>query len=813
MVTVLAVTASAAPGTTTVSGVLTPLNGVWLDSADGGHYWDVNGNGICRVDTTASGPVENLSTCDLQSTKPTQVAVGAQRSDGTYYIYVSDMSSKSIGPLRMVYDPNADGGLGDIVPNSANILGGLGTVGFFGDSTGSFRSSSVAVGPCAATITTPCTALYVAFEKSKRIERINFADQPLADQSIETISLTNDIRKGVRYGIATFLNANGTTDLYIDELGSEGVSVVKDVATCTPSEGSPVPGTINPPVNQFGGCSATIVQGITTNFAQGIVVQNNPDGTGRYLYVGDSPENTTAHVLRYHPQTGFQDVVSSTVTPYDSLLNPGQTVSTYTAIGGLAVNQQNGDVYVADDPTLLNELFGETAVGHIFRIAGDGTGTAPADCTGTATVKCTPPTPPATVTASLYAYGITSPAGGLTFLPSDDGGHVWLADEFAGLCRFDVVPAAPVLHASNPSACDDGTVLGSGGQAVYDDSIVPGTTNQHYVYVAQNDHLSPGVVRFTFDPSADGGAGDLVPASAVIMAPNAGLNGDKANGLALGPCKPGAPTTCQHSLYVAGLLDGFIRRINNPEDDPRNQTVDVVAETTDQKNGAAGRGINGEMAMLGDSLYLPEDSGFTVVNNISTCGVNGSLCGTIPLNIGIFGSITGTAVAVDPNPQHSTAGLVYASESPDSAAATIYQYDVASGTSRLYLSQGQMPPAGSAATTVYCSLTCTRPADPNYPPGALTTFRFAQGLFVNPYTDDGTVYITDDPLGGTRTQRGHVWTAPFMPYDSAGTTQSAARSKVAVDPAAHTCASTATITYNTDAGSACPASPLVGHTS
>ncbi len=150
--------------------------------------------------------------------------------------------------------------------------------------------------------------------------------------------------------------------------------------------------------------------------------------------------------------------------------------------------------------------------------------------------------------------------------------------------------AAPGLHAYNSAACDDGTVLGSGGQTAYDDSVVPGTTNQHYLYVAQNDHLSPGVIRFTFDPSADSGAGALVDGSAVVMAPNAGLNGDKANGLALGPCKAGAPATCKHSLYMGGLLDGFIRRINNPEDDPRVQTVDVVAMTTEQRAGVARQG-------------------------------------------------------------------------------------------------------------------------------------------------------------------------------------------------------------------------------
>lgn len=190
-------------------------------------WWDVGGNGICRVDRTAKGSAEKR--CDHQSKKPTQVAVGQRRADGTYYLYVSDMSSRSIGPIRLVYDPTADTGKGGVVPNSANIVGGVHTAGFFADSARGFRSSSVALGPCDAVITTPCTALYVGFEKSKKIERINFVDQSPVAQSIETISMTNDVRKGVRYGIADFRNADGTDDLHIDEFGGEGVSVIDDV--------------------------------------------------------------------------------------------------------------------------------------------------------------------------------------------------------------------------------------------------------------------------------------------------------------------------------------------------------------------------------------------------------------------------------------------------------------------------------------------------------------------------------------------------------------------------------------------------------
>ncbi|HEV7656493.1 MAG TPA: hypothetical protein VGP36_17395, partial [Mycobacteriales bacterium] len=41
-------TAVAAPGAPFVQGVTFPFNGVWLESTDGGHYWDAGGNGLCR---------------------------------------------------------------------------------------------------------------------------------------------------------------------------------------------------------------------------------------------------------------------------------------------------------------------------------------------------------------------------------------------------------------------------------------------------------------------------------------------------------------------------------------------------------------------------------------------------------------------------------------------------------------------------------------------------------------------------------------------------------------------------------------------
>src|SRR5262245_7169968 len=210
------------PGQPFVSGATFPFNGVWLDSTDGGHYWDASGDGLCRVDADATSPsgfTQNAGTCDVQAKKPTQAVVGPKNADGTYFVYAADMSSKSGGPLRLTYDPTADGGKGLIVAASAQTLGGLNTVGFFSDAGGNFKNSSVQLGPCdrtagAATATQPnCLALYLAFERSKKIERINNVDQAPAQQSIETISKTTDPRKGVRFGIGMFQNADGTDDL------------------------------------------------------------------------------------------------------------------------------------------------------------------------------------------------------------------------------------------------------------------------------------------------------------------------------------------------------------------------------------------------------------------------------------------------------------------------------------------------------------------------------------------------------------------------------------------------------------------------
>src|SRR5579859_3046405 len=78
--------AQAAPGTMYVAGVTFPFNGVWLDSPDGGHYWDDSGSGICRIDASATSPtgfIEIVSDGDGLANKLNQDGVGPLNTDGT----------------------------------------------------------------------------------------------------------------------------------------------------------------------------------------------------------------------------------------------------------------------------------------------------------------------------------------------------------------------------------------------------------------------------------------------------------------------------------------------------------------------------------------------------------------------------------------------------------------------------------------------------------------------------------------------------------------------------------------------------------
>lgn len=355
----------------------------------------------------------------------------------------------------------------------------------------------------------------------------------------------------------------------------------------------------------------------------------------------------------------------------------------------------------------------------------------------------------------LFSSGITAPKGGVTWIPdtTSSTGHFWVSDHGNGLCRLDPVPGTTV-DAPNVAACDPGFTLGSPGQAVYDPR--PNADGSHWVYVPDNAVRSPGVWRLTFHPAT------ATIDTPVGMAPGL-LDNLKTNALAL--------DVGRDALYVGDLVDGNIRRINAAFGDPRSQTVDVVAVTQAQGGGAgASRGINGTMTMLGTRIFLPENNAATYFDTTASCAnpvvsPNPAPCATTKITfLTTPAPVFVAGVAADA--QHQ---VIYISASPGAANATIFRFDASTITAAnpggtpgvVYVTNGRVPASGSPEATVYCSLTCTRPADPGLVPGGLAGFPFAQGLYVDPTTS--ALYVTEDVSAGARSGRGHAWVVPRIP--------------------------------------------------
>jgi hypothetical protein len=745
--------AHAQPGTMVASGVTLPNSPVWLNGALGGHWWVSDGaNGFCRLDpdpANAGQLVENLGTCDLTAAAAAQVAVGPvfTNPDASQhrFVYIADSGSKSFGPVRVQFDLATE----TIAAGSGVIMGAQNAAVPTCDNTfctagkGSFRSNAVALGPAGE--------LYVAFIRSTNIVRIANAAGTVSTQTTTIIAHIDFPRPLGASALAVFFHAPDAThttawgDLYIAELTADGVSVITDLSTC----GACFP-TINPNITSFSPFGLAADGGI------------GDDGTiqpSTRLFVGEAPVDGPSSVLRYDPVNNIQDLYTSTVPTFTSPFN-GASVSNYLSITGLGLRQDTGELFIGDDPT-VNEVNPPAGMGHLWSVAAGGA----LDCAGTPIAPCAPLAAPATISADIYAYGMQSPIGGAVLPNANGDRHLWMAGEGAGFCRLDIVPQAPALHATNFDSCDDATI-GALAQIVADPT--PNADGTTFIYVADPGRFSLGVWRVTYDPAGDGGNGAI--SNPTLLAPTSNLGAIRPASVAVGP---------DGALYMAfpkADAGGTIKKITNPRDDPRTQTVVGVANSSD------GGGVAGDMAFLGSDLYLGEGAGFSVVRNITAC-TSTALCTASILPIGTVGGTPAAGVAADP-----VRNLIYGLASPGAGPATVFQFDPVSQTSRVYVTQGRVPAAGSPEATSYCALTCTR-NDPTLIPGGTSTFPNACGIAVDPET--GTVFIMDDPTGGGRFGLGHIWSAPFQPMPPAPPAPTpTATPTTPPAPAPHTCSVT-----------------------
>jgi hypothetical protein len=688
---------------------LTLPNPIWLPGAapGSGHLW-VGDSALtfCRLDgppnATFGTLSPNASTCDTTALAPSQAVYDARANpDGTHYVYIADDSTRSQGAVRVTFDPTTE----TIVHGSGIVLGDGGTAG---------RTNSIA-------LNRDDGKLYVAHVRGGSVMRITNPNLDSSQQFTEIVGRTSDGR-GVRGGMSFVCGTKaGSCDLYIGEFGGNGVTVIPDAQSCNPFG--------------FGGCAA-LPTSITTNLPGGLTSDGN-----QLIFVGDSPRTNTGTILRYNVFTDQQDILSSKVPAYSATYPVTANVTTYTGITGIAVDPA-GNVYVGDDPT-LGAVAPPRFLGRVWKLPsayasvvlcnGTTVTTACVDALGAPGVpaQITPP-PSLAKPATLVAWGQTSPHG-MAWMPGQLGGHLWIADHTQGLCRLDKAPDHPELFATNPTACDTMGTIGSPGQPVYD--VAPNADGTHFVYVPDQAVKSPGLWRLTFNTATE------TIANPVLMAPGAGLDNDKLDGVAMGP---------DGNLYAGGLKNGFIYRIQNPHGDPLAMAVDIIGTTTDN------RGINGTIGFLGNDLYLPENKGAGVITNAVGCALaNTNFVPCQSKLIKIPTVIFASSVATDPK-----TGVVYVAVASGPANGTIYRYQPSTGTSVVYATQAQLPTGYSPTYVEDCTQTCQRGMDSNIPANGVVGFHFPLGMVVD---GAGNLLIGDDPMAGVRGFHGHVFSVPFTP--------------------------------------------------
>ena len=199
--------AQAATQTTLASNMTFPLGGVVLQGANGStHLWSPDHiNGVCRIDATGLNQGSCVLFVNGSALKPGQLSYDPVNN----YIYVPDLSSKSLGVIRLKYDPNGDGGNGAISFFDRTVLApncGIGGNLPWGSALG------------------PDGNLYVSFKKTSNIVRIkNPTALTIPCSDVQVMGTAGDGKKS--FALA-FL---GTT---LAETNNNGVGIIGHADQC-----------------------------------------------------------------------------------------------------------------------------------------------------------------------------------------------------------------------------------------------------------------------------------------------------------------------------------------------------------------------------------------------------------------------------------------------------------------------------------------------------------------------------------------------------------------------------------------------------
>jgi Putative Ig domain len=450
-----------------------------------------------------------------------------------------------------------------------------------------------------------------------------------------------------------------------------------------------------------GACTAPVVGGST--IPAGIV----SDGT-RYVYIGFGAE-----IVRYDDRTGTYDVAST------GAISAGQPVG-YGFIWGLGIDPANNALYLTTD------VFGAAGgvrrargagappgTGSIFKltqpIQGEGIVIDPLTLTQVSIVGPSSPLPVPLTGAAAQLMTNVSSVHGMAMIGSD----LWVSDFFQGVCRVDPNPVtgAPTVSttcAPTPPGFIPGQIAIS-----YTTNPATGAKTPNHLFVADIAQVSNGVYRFDIN------AGTGLPGTTSLSGPGgAGVQvypgTNRPSSVAIGS---------DGNLYIGLFNVANLFRVTTPDTSPLPDKNAFGITLT-------GSGVR-SLAFIADDLYIAEATKTTVITFAPsrTKATPALEFGPPPVKIG----------TPDPvSPLHAAGVLSLASD----------------GTDKLYM--------GGAIDTQAFSISVPQ----QYALANRGTDGVNETAFVNvtaAMVVGNTLYVADDPSGGTQAQQGRIW-AVTLPW-------------------------------------------------
>jgi hypothetical protein len=220
--------------------------------------------------------------------------------------------------------------------------------------------------------------------------------------------------------------------------------------------------------------------------------------------------------------------------------------------------------------------------------------------------------------ANPFMVNATAPGGGL-WLPSTDGGHLWVADHLFGLCRVDVIGGTASIVQSTCQA-------GLDGQPAFD-------SVHNLVYGADGSRQSQGISRFKYNPAGLLGKGQLTNRTTILT----GLGTNRPLAVALGKNNSTILNNQNNRLFVVTKRSANIWRANLTFNAP---VAPATVGTPNAVNGltviaaTAQKGTATGLAFLNGSLFLADGAD---VNEIPAAGTCATPCdGPSPVGTGIL---------------------------------------------------------------------------------------------------------------------------------------------------------------------------------